>query len=118
MKKISILLLVIVFTGVVALAEVVKMPDVLNPKTIALDGENMYITEGTTVYIFSLKDFSLKKKFGKEGEGPQEFKIFPVAGLKLSVLPDALMLESIGKLSFFSKDGEFKKESRISTMPF
>lgn len=117
MKKLSILLMIIVLTGVVSVAEVVKIPDIMNPKTISLDRENMYITEGTTVYIFSLKDFSLKKKFGKEGEGPQEFKVFPVVGLKIRVLPDYLMLESLGKLSFFAKDGTFKKETRISTMP-
>lgn len=114
-KKFGLGVLILFISGFVFAGKVVPFPDILKPETIAMDNESIFITEGASVYIYSLKDFTLKKKFGKTGEGPQEFKIFPGASyLRLSVLPDYLLIESIGKLSFFAKDGTFNKEIKIT----
>lgn len=112
--KMCILILILLLTSSVFATKVIPFPALLNPETITIDRDNVYITEGPTVYIYLLKNFTLKKKFGKPGEGPQEFKVFPGINLRLNVFADDLILESIGKLSFFTRDGNFKKEIKIT----
>lgn len=95
--------------------KVVPLPDLLQPELVRLDETQMYITEGINVYIYSLQDFRLLKKFGKRGEGPQEF----ISGrgimmMWLTVQPDHLFIHTINKISYFSKKGVFIKEKKIN----
>jgi hypothetical protein len=101
--------------SVFAAAEVVLLPDLLNPDGILVDQSQMYITEGTSVFIYSLKDFKLKKKFGKRGEGPQEFMLNPPVPLIINFDGDDIIVTSVGKMSRFSKDGAFKEENKLGT---
>jgi hypothetical protein len=89
------------------------LPDIFRPFHLSLDDQHFYVTEGTTIFIFSLKDFTLKKKFGKTGEGPREFKR-PQGGSGIMTFPqtDSLVINSMGKVSFFTKEGNFIKEMR------
>jgi len=57
-----------------AAGKTVPLPALLNPDLIEVQGDDMFIAQDSVISIFSLKDFSLKNKFGKRGEGPQEFK--------------------------------------------
>lgn len=84
--------------------KVVRMPELLDPNTLMADSDRLYIADGTTIYIYSLSDFSLQKKFGREGEGPQEFKekIYT-----LGIQGEHLTVNSVSKLSFFTKGGTF-----------
>jgi hypothetical protein len=92
------------------------IPDIFRPFQMAMDDQQFYVTDGTTVSIFSRKDFTLKKKFGKEGEGPQEFKLVQgMPGLILAPQNDSLLINSAGKVSFYTKDGKFIKELKVST---
>ncbi|MCI0470889.1 MAG: hypothetical protein L0Y73_04465, partial [Candidatus Aminicenantes bacterium] len=47
---------------------------------------------------------------GKAGEGPQEFMLRGGAGLMVFPYKDYLLINSLGKISYFSKDGKFQKE--------
>ena len=107
MKKIIVFLLFLFYGSLVLTGNVVALPDLKNPRKVAVDENQMYITEGTTVYIYSLKDFKLVKKFGREGEGPREFKR---RIRSFSVHPEYLFFNSAGKVSYFTKDGNFIKE--------
>jgi hypothetical protein len=78
---------------------------------MAADNNRLYVTDGAKVYIYSLKDFKLLKNFGSEGEGPQEFKRRIT---HVSVQPDHLFFNSVGKVSYFTKEGKFIKEFRTS----
>lgn len=110
MKKCMLFLVVMLFTGLGVSAKKVVLPELLNPETITVDKDQIFITEGVSVYIYSLTDFGLKKKFGKKGEGPREFLASPqTGGLKLNVQPDYILINSIGKVSYFSRTGEFQK---------
>lgn len=92
------------------------IPEVFRPFLLVIDDQQFYVTEGTTVYIFSRKDFTLKKKFGKEGEGPQEFKLVQgMPGIILIPQTDSLLINSAGKVSFYTKDGKFIKELKVTT---
>ena len=59
------------------------------------------------IYIYSLKDHTLIKKFGGRGEGPMEFM-----GNNINLLPypDHIIVNSQGKITYWTKAGEFVKE--------
>jgi hypothetical protein len=105
-----------VFTGFVFAVdvEVVPLPDLINPDGIQADRHQLYITEQHSIYIYSLKDSRLTKKFGKSGEGPQEFKVSRFSQGRIYILlePEVLLVNSLKKISFFTKQGDFIKEIR------
>ena len=89
-RTISSILLLFCLSSFQLAAQVVPLPVLINPDSITVDNHQIYITDKETIYIFSVVDFKLKTKFGKEGEGPKEFKINPagVANLQLDIHPD------------------------------
>ncbi|MDQ1353884.1 MAG: hypothetical protein QG657_4193 [Acidobacteriota bacterium] len=90
------------------------MPDLKKPELIFIDKTQMYFTEGVFIYIYSLKDFKLIKKIGQRGEGPQEFIVNPQFGpLLIDIQTEDIFVDSFGKVSWFSKDGTFKKEQKL-----
>lgn len=114
-KKMTIIVLLTVFTAILgAETKVVPLPDLLKPETLVFDKTQMYITEGTSIYIYSLKDFKLIKKFGKKGGGPQEFMLHPqISPLNINVSSEDIIANSLGKISWFTKDGKYKKELKL-----
>jgi hypothetical protein len=88
------------------------LTELKKPANIAIDYDSgyFYVTEGATVFVYSLKDYSFVKKFGKAGSGPQEFQV--VRGLPVFVIvqKDYLQINSLNRLSYFTKNGEFIKE--------
>jgi hypothetical protein len=113
MKWIIGLLACLMVVPILAATKSVPMTEVLNAQSIIVDQEQVYIVQTPEVFIYSLKDFKLKKKFGKAGEGPQEFKLFPNMPLLITVEKDDIVAKSMGKLSYYAKDGTFKKEVRV-----
>jgi hypothetical protein len=114
MKKIILIIILLIIASLVLGAKVVPLPGLLKPYQVRVDESKIYIVEGATIYIYPLKDFSLLKKFGKKGEGPQEFIIPPPGGVDIVVQPDFLLVSSMGKLSYFTKEGQFKKEIKVT----
>lgn len=95
-------------------SKIVEMPELRDPKTILVDNDRLYIADGACVFIYLLKDFTLEKKIGREGEGPQEFReeIYT-----LGIQGEHITINSVGKLSFFTKDGKFVKEKTTPPQP-
>jgi hypothetical protein len=87
----------------------VVLTEVNKPTNIETDDQHLYVTERSQVFIYSLKDFKLKKKFGKAGEGPREFQ----GAVELVLQPDYLFINSTGKISYYSKNGAFQKEIKV-----
>jgi hypothetical protein len=80
---------------------------------IQVDDTQFYIAEGAFIHIYSLKDYSFQKKFGGRGEGPGEFKTMTsqnLGSVLLNIYQDYLIINSIGKISFFTKKGKLVKE--------
>ena len=96
----------LVFSIFVHAEKVAVITEVLKPTAIVVDKNQFYINEDTTIYIYSLDDYKLKKKFGKAGEGPEEFLVFAA----VSPQDDHLLVNSFGKISYFKKDGTYIKE--------
>jgi len=105
----SWVILLLACTSIVFPGKIVPLPGHLNPKSVYVNGDQIYITEETSIYIYGAKDFKLRKKFGREGEGPQEFRGFA----SLYVYPDYLLVNSSGRISFFTREGEFIKQINL-----
>lgn len=106
-KTIFFLIVLLLFMSDVYASKIVSLPDIFEPSSIVVYNNQIYIVEGTTIYIYSLEDFTLKKKFGRKGEGPQEFKddIWSI-----EVKPDYILVNSLNKVSFFTRGGDFLNE--------
>ncbi len=116
MKLIALIIMLPLLVNMTFATKVVPLPDLLQPELIRVDENQMYITEGANIYIYSLKDFHLIKKFGKQGEGPQEFMtgVGVVGVMWMEIQPDHIFIHTMGKISTFSKQGTFIKEKKIS----
>jgi hypothetical protein len=82
----------------------VRLEGLMKPNAIFVENGFIYITEGAIINVYSEKDFKFIRKFGKLGEGPKEFKTtsYGGTGLSLDILPDKILVSSVGKLSIFS----------------
>lgn len=113
MKKhtaISIIIILLLGVSTGFAAKVVPLKELARPEGLEVDDSRFYITGGTRVYIYSLKDFKLVRQFGKRGEGPEEFVVYPGAPMAPFARTDELLITSMGKISFFTKDGVYKRE--------
>ncbi len=119
MKIIIILLLVLSFTAFIYGEKIAVIKEINNPNpffnSIIVDGEQLIITDGLNILIYSLKDFKLKKKFGKHGEGPREFMGFESGKfVATEVNSDNIFVSSIKKVTYFSKEGDYIKEIKLN----
>jgi hypothetical protein len=85
------------------------------PTSINVGNGCIYVQEKTTIFVYNLKDYQFVTKFGKEGEGPGELKINPFGG-PMTIVPSngKVYITSLGKLSIFSKTGEYIKEYKVN----
>jgi len=98
-------------------ARVYPLPAGMRAYSMAVGKDRLYISgeEGPqrnpdrSVAIFSLKDFSLLKKFGQTGKGVGEFLFGPG---DFNIVDGSLWFEDIGKILVFSGDGTFQREFR------
>ncbi len=102
---------------VVFSSKVVPLPTLINPDSILIENDQIYITDMEKICIYSSKDFTLKKKFGKKGEGPGEFRFNPalVSKMRVYVQPDCIIVNNLNRVSFFTKNGSFIKEINVIT---
>lgn len=117
MKKIYVFFILILFSllGFTYAQEVVVLKGLSKPDRISVGNNRIYISEGVSIFIYSLENHRLIKKFGKKGEGPREFNVSPY-GTPLVTYPynNKLYVSSLARLSVFNRDGEFIKESKVT----
>lgn len=118
MRKTTLTVVVLLFTASSILATKVIPLDLYKPFRIQTDGERIFIGQGAEIFIYSANDYKLLKKFGKAGEGPQEFKLRPEFSPDFDVHTGTLVATSIGKVSFFTKDGKFLDEKKVTGIGF
>lgn len=88
--------------------KIYPMSNLLNPKSIVMDNERVYVEDGTSIKLFDKKDFKFVKTIGRNGEGPGEF----IDHATPQILSDYLLVSSLNKISYFSLSGNFVKEKR------
>lgn len=87
--------------------------DINNPNFIQISGGKIYILEKANVYVYSLKDLTLIKKFGKQGNGPGELNVGgPVIG-QMQLVGKHVCVNTFNKIVRFSLDGTFVDEARF-----
>jgi hypothetical protein len=109
---VGLIVFLFLFAGLVFAGKIVPLDGPLRPHIIKVNEERVYIVDGITIYIYSLREFKLIKKFGKEGEGPQEFKE-RIYGL--DIRPDFIIVNSEGRFSHFTKEGDFIKQASATS---
>lgn len=117
-KKALLLLFILTFSSMVFSQKTVPFPEILNPSSLVVGDEYIYVVENTTIYIYSLNNFKLIKRFGKKGEGPGEFPIgrhFRINMINITPMNDKIAINSMNKMMFFSKDGQFLSEKKVIT---
>jgi len=86
--------------------------EVVNATTIEIDGDELFVLDEVVVYVYSMKDFKLLRKFGREGDGPGEFVYYPITPVMMVVINDEVVLCRFNKIAFFSRSGKLIKQPR------
>ncbi|MCP4156500.1 MAG: 6-bladed beta-propeller [bacterium] len=94
--------------------ETKEMPELKRPFRFCFDESRLYILDEEAIYIYSYPEFRYKKKFSRIGEGPGEFQNC----LGIFRLDNHLIVDATGKVMFYTRDGEFKREVKKRSGPF
>jgi len=92
------------------------LPDISQPVGIRVDEHQIYVVDGIKIYIYSKDNITLRKIFGKSGIEPGKFRP-DNRGRKrilLDIRADVILVSSYERISFFSKSGEFIRDSETS----
>lgn len=100
--------LVFLLTLPVLAEKIADLPDLVRVNDFALSRDRLYVVAGTSVHIYSRKDYHRLGSFGREGEGPGEFKLFA----QIHLLDQELLFHSVRRFSFFSLEGTFLREHK------
>jgi len=111
MKIFSIAVMLLLSSLFLKADKILTFSELADPHKIIVDGDEIIIEEFPKIYLYSVKDFKLKHSFGKEGEGPGEFiKRSGYVRLNITVNKDLIFVESNGRLTFFSRKGEYIRQ--------
>ena len=92
---------------------VAVLPEVNNATMMDISGGEMFVLDGVEVKVYSLKDYCLKRKFGKRGEGPGELVTTPDTSFTMIVNQDKVILNSVYKAIVYDKSGTMIKEVKF-----
>jgi hypothetical protein len=88
------------------------LEEILNPTAIKIHQNRLYVLEGQAIHIFALDDLRPLGQFGREGEGPGEIKKSAFYTCDFFFLDDRILVDSLDKLLFFSREGKFLSEQK------
>lgn len=92
-------------------SETTPISDIERPILMEVGKNNIYVTDGFEIKVFSKKTKKLIYKLGGKGEGPGEFRSTPMTQL----LADKILVYSSKKLSLFKYNGSFIDDIKIHT---
>lgn len=114
MKKFVGLTICMIWAGFLYGAVIGTLPELAKPTMITVEGNELYVNEGSTFFVYSLADLKLLRTFGRRGEGPGELLEIPYFPNKLMLHKNQVFVTCIGKIVYFSREGEYIKESRTN----
>jgi hypothetical protein len=109
-----VVILSLLMASFIFAANLGTLKEVLVPEMIQVSGDELYVLEGAAIYVYSLKDLTLLRKFGQKGEGPGELKIMAAFQNSFMVYPDYVFVQGFDKVIFFSKQGKLIREQRFN----
>lgn len=86
------------------------LKEVVNATDMDIDGEELYVLDEVVVYVYSLKDYRLLRKFGRKGNGPGEMVYHRVTVVMMEIFQNNVYLYRMNKLAIYKKDGKVKGE--------
>jgi hypothetical protein len=106
-KKIVFGILAVLIATSLSAQQTFVLPSLEKPHQLVVDGNDLYIFDEAdySLSFYTISPFALKLKFGKKGDGPQDFKYLPM----VYVQPETLVCTDFSKTLWFSKDGRFLK---------
>lgn len=108
-----IIIIIIMIAKQLLPIEPIPLENLSRPSMFLVKHERIYVLEVATVYIYSLKNLKLIKKFGKAGEGPGEFKyVRNGKPLSMSFYKDKLLVNSEMRTTYFDLDGNYIRETK------
>jgi len=116
MKKIVFILVLLTLSFGIVQSESYRLNEILNPDSIFVSKEKIYITEGATIYIYSKKNIKYLGKFGKKGEGPGEINGSRMGRVSFTIntVGNSIFIHNRSKVIFYTKDGQFIREKRLA----
>lgn len=111
-----VLLLFMLMSSNLSAEKLGVLQDVLAPEGFVVSLGEVFVLEEATVFVYSLSDLRLKRRFGREGQGPGEVQVTPWLSNLLYVYPDKVVIDSVDKIVEFSREGDFIKEVRRSEL--
>lgn len=109
-KLLFTILFISLILNILNASKVIQLPILNKPNSIIMSNNQIFITDGTNIFVFLIDNFKLITKFGKKGEGPGEFIN---EDFFLQVISDRILVSSTNKILFFTKNGIYQKEIRI-----
>jgi len=114
MRKLIVFTLILLSSICIYGKVVASFEEISKPQMMSINEDYLLITEGHSIFVYSTKDYSLIKKFGRAGEGPKEFKISRFGTPMIAYFyKNEIFVSSDSKISFFSHTGNFIKEMKI-----
>jgi hypothetical protein len=113
MKKWLIFLSMVMVGSLTFAGKLGILTQVLTPEMVEVSDNEIYVVEGSSIFMYSHKDLSFIRKFGKNGEGPGELKANPSITNLLFASGDSLLFVGIDKAIRFAKTGQVIKEFKI-----
>ena len=111
-KKIGLWLLLLLLAVQAGAAVVNSLPELDRPNFIQVDGDELFVTDGYSIYIYSLQPLALKTKFGQKGEGPGEFTTWPF----VRVAKDFILCTTLTRCLWFTRNGKLNHEKRLQDL--
>ena len=106
MKKFSLLFVYLFLALPLTAGEIVPLEEITNPGySFHVDGNELFLVNGYSVFVYDLNPLKLKFQIGKKGEGLSDFKYRPL----LYVYPDFIVALDYTKSLWFSRKGELLK---------
>ncbi len=117
MQRIIVALFFLISSNLLFCEIVGVLPELLKPDMITVSGNRLYSIEGAKIYIYSLNDVKLIKRFGRVGEGPGEMAAGDIDSNELSVYSNNIVVRDGKKCLYFSMDGKYIKEKKMLWPP-
>lgn len=114
MKKLFLIFVLSFFNlGLMMAKEVVVLKELTYPYNMQISENEIFISEQAHIYIYSLNDLKLIRKFGRKGEGPGEFITHKVKPIQFDVHPECVYVESMMRVTIFNRKGQHKKTIKL-----
>jgi hypothetical protein len=113
MKRILVIIVCLLWVLPVFGEKLAEFVEVNDPTVMQIADGKMYVLEKANIYVYSLKDHKLIKKFGKQGNGPGEINAGGPVIVQMQIIDNHVCVNTFSKCVRFSLDGTFVDEVRF-----